>query len=91
MGKKGSESVQTLTQPVALVELSEKLADLVRTGSLDTRCAAKLLDRLEKEAAAVVDRDAASEDALKPALKALKHAIRDSDAGTFVKASAALR
>lgn len=86
----GGNSVPT-TQPIALVELGAKIGGLVRAGTLDTRCAAKLLSRLDKEADEVIKADAASEDTIKAALKDLKRAIRDADASGFVKASAALR
>ncbi|MDR8027943.1 hypothetical protein KPA93_32480 [Burkholderia cenocepacia] len=86
----GGNSVPN-TQPIALIELSAKIGDLVRAGTLDTRCAAKLLSRLDKEADEVIEVDASSEGTIRPALKDLKRAIREADASAFVKASAALR
>ena len=78
------------TTEATLVALTMQINSFVRGGTLDSRCGAKLVKRLKREAE--------SGRATKPGRKELKtafdtvdSALRDHDAGLLVMANAALR
>lgn len=87
-----SDSNETTEQ--ALVALTMQIKEFIRNRSLDSRCAAKLVRRLKKEADAILKGGRAT----KPGQKELKNAfdavdvvLRDHDAALLVTANAALR
>ena len=82
------------TTEATLLALTTQIGLFVVARTLDSRCAAKLIKRLKKEAEAVSE----SGNATKPERKALEKAfetvdaaLRDHDAGLLVIANAALR
>jgi hypothetical protein len=79
---------------MTLAALTIQISEFVREGTLDRRCAAKLVKRLKKETEAISE----SGNATKPGQKKLKTAfgvadaaLHDHDAGLLVTANAALR
>ncbi|WP_061174435.1 hypothetical protein [Caballeronia pedi] len=79
-----------------LMRLASLIAGLAREGAIDTRFAAKLSKRLDKEARRVstggaVPLDEAEQTALFGALGELDVALRQRDAASLVEANARLR
>ena len=97
MGRKSSSNAATSaseTTEQALVALTMQVKELVQSGSLDSRFGSKLVGRLQKEAAAIVEAGNATKPGqkeLKAAFDAAEAALRDHDAGLLVTANAALR
>ena len=97
MGPKSSSDVAASaneTTEQALVALTVHVKELVQNGALDSRFGMKLVKRLKKEAAALVE----AGNATKPGQKELKTVfdaadavLRDHEAGLLVTANAALR
>ncbi|WP_244817057.1 hypothetical protein [Caballeronia sp. Lep1P3] len=86
----------TQTTAAGLIRLASVIAALARDGAVDTRFAAKLFKRLDKEARRVVARgepacEDADRDALVAALGELDVALRQRDAASLVEANARLR
>jgi hypothetical protein len=97
MGKKSSSSAAISaneTTEQALVALTMQVKELVQAGSLDSRFGTKLVRRLKKEAAALVEAGNATKPGqkeLKAAFDATDTALRDHEAELLVTANAALR
>ena len=82
------------TTETTLAALASQVNAFVLEGSLDSRCAAKLVNRLRKEADAISETGNSTklgQKELKLALDAVDTALRDHDAGLLVMANAALR
>ncbi|ABE36447.1 hypothetical protein DR64_7900 [Paraburkholderia xenovorans LB400] len=89
-----AELARTQTTQAALVALASHIQTLVADQSLDSRCAAKLVRRLKKEAATLEDSSAgtkASRKMLAMTLDALDTALFDQGAMLLVAANATLR
>lgn len=97
MGRKSPSNAATSaneTTEQALVALTIQVKELVQARSLDSRFGTKLVRRLKKEAAALVEAGNATKPGqkeLKAAFDAADAALRDHDAGLLVTANAALR
>ncbi|KXU91166.1 hypothetical protein CI15_00850 [Paraburkholderia monticola] len=96
MSKKhaAAEPDKTRSTQVALVALASHIQTLVADGSLDGRCAAKLVKCLRKEAVAVEDSSSGTRAERKMLLKtfdALDTALFEQGAAMLVAANAALR
>lgn len=96
MSRKHTDAELDRTQSTesALVELASHIQALVADQSLDSRCAAKLVKRLRKEAVAVEDSRAGTKAGRKRLLKtfdALDTALFEQNATLLVAANAALR
>jgi hypothetical protein len=82
------------TTEATLTALTVQIGGFVHEGTLDSRCAAKLVKRLKKEAEAIAESDRATKPGqkeLKKAFDAVDAALRDHDAKLLVTANAALR
>jgi hypothetical protein len=82
------------TTEATLASLAAQIDTFVREGTLDSRCAAKLVRRLKKEADAISKNDKATKagrKALEKAFESVDGALRNHDAGLLVMANAALR
>ena len=82
------------TTEAALAALASQINDFVLEGSLDSRCGAKLVKRLKKEADAIAEAGNSTklgQKGLKLALETVDTALRDHDARLLVMANAALR
>jgi uncharacterized protein Yka (UPF0111/DUF47 family) len=87
-------SHSTETCEATLAALATQINEFVHEGTLDSRCAAKLVKRLKKEADAIWDSGKAtkpSREQLKKAFDALDATLLDHEAGLLVTAYAALR
>ncbi|MBB5402547.1 anti-sigma28 factor (negative regulator of flagellin synthesis) [Paraburkholderia youngii] len=97
MGRKSSSNAATSaneTTEQALVALSMQVKELVQAKSLDSRFGTKLVRRLKKEAAALVEAGNATKPGqkeLKTAFDAVDAALRDHEAELLVTANATLR
>lgn len=90
----GSVSHSNETTESTLAALASQINAFVREGTLDSRCAAKLVKRLKREADAISEANNATklgQKELKQAFKEVDDALRDHDAGLLVMANAALR
>jgi hypothetical protein len=82
------------TSEATLLALTIQINQFVVARTLDSRCAAKLVKRLKKEAEAVSESGNATKTdrkALEKAFDAVDAALREHDAGLLVTANAALR
>ncbi|CAE6970128.1 hypothetical protein [Paraburkholderia domus] len=82
------------TTEATLTALTMQINEFVSGGTLDSRCAAKLVKRLKKEADAVAESGKATKTGqkeLKKAFGAVDAALCDHDAKLLVTANAALR
>jgi hypothetical protein len=82
------------TTEATLAALTMQINEFVSEGTLDSRCAAKLVRRLKKEAEAVAESGKATKTGqkeLKKAFGAVDAALCDHDARLLVTANAALR
>jgi hypothetical protein len=82
------------TAAATLAALATQIGAFVREGTLDSRCATRLVKRLKKEADTMAENSGQTkpdQKALKNAFKDVDAALRDHDAGLLVKANAALR
>jgi hypothetical protein len=82
------------TTEATLVTLTQQIKDFVREATLDSRCAAKLIQRLKKEADTILDSGKITKlgsEELKKAFDAVDTALRNHDAKLLVTANAALR
>jgi uncharacterized protein YjhX (UPF0386 family) len=97
MGKKSlSDDIggSNETTEATLVALTMQINSFVREGTLDSRCAAKLVKRLKREAEFISESGRATKPGrkeLKTAFDTIDSALRDHDAGLLVMANAALR
>ncbi|WNC95006.1 hypothetical protein RI103_34570 [Paraburkholderia sp. FT54] len=97
MGKK-SESDEAInlneSTEATLTTLTTQINAFVREGTLDSRCAAKLVKRLKREADMISESGKSSKPERKKlniAFVEIEAALRDHDAGLLVIANAALR
>jgi uncharacterized protein YjhX (UPF0386 family) len=77
-----------------LTTLTTQINAFVRDGTLDSRCAAKLVKRLKREADLILQNGKSSKperNKLNIAFVEIEAALRDHDAGLLVIANAALR
>lgn len=86
----------TQTTADGLTRLAKSVVQLLGEGVIDSRLAAKILRRLDKEAALVAENgpevlDKAQKHSLRDALGDLERSLHDADASTLVKANAKLR
>ncbi|HTR09389.1 MAG TPA: hypothetical protein VMJ11_22610 [Paraburkholderia sp.] len=82
------------TTEATLAALATHIREFIEQGTLDTRCAAKLVKQLKKEAEAVADSSKATkqqQSELKNAFGAVDAALRDHEARLLVNAHATLR
>jgi hypothetical protein len=82
------------TNEATLAALTLQISTFVHAGTLDSRCAAKLIKRLRKEADHILesgDSTQAGRDELQSAFATCDVALRDHDARLLVAAHAALR
>ncbi|MGF6902177.1 hypothetical protein [Paraburkholderia sp. GAS348] len=82
------------TSEATLAALTTQISEFVHEGTLDSRCAAKLVKRLKKEAEAILECSKAAktgQEELKKAFDAVDAALRNHDAGLLVTANAVLR
>ncbi|WP_168787729.1 hypothetical protein [Paraburkholderia aromaticivorans] len=97
MGKKSTSDDtgdSNETSEATLAALTIQIREFVHEGTLDSRCAAKLVKRLKKEAEAISESGSATKTGqkeLKKAFDLIDAALRDHDAGLLVTANAALR
>jgi hypothetical protein len=87
-----SDTVET--SEATLMTLAKQIGAFVHEGTLDSRCAAKLVKRLKKEAEAVLEHGKTTkpgQKALRQAFDTVDAALRDHDAGLLVAANAVLR
>lgn len=94
MRKKSATSDTSESTTATLAALAIYISEFVINGTLDSRCAAKLVKRLKKEAEAVSENGNVTKLAqkdLKKAFDAVDVAVRDHDANLLVAANAALR
>ncbi|MEW9580779.1 hypothetical protein [Paraburkholderia sp. DGU8] len=87
-------SASNETTEQALVALTIQITKFVQNRSLDSRCAAKLVKRLKKEADAISEGGNATKPGqkeLKKAFEAVEAVLLDHDAALLVDANAALR
>lgn len=88
-----SENLNQTTE-ATLAALTLQISAFVHNGTLDSRCAAKLIKRLRKEADLVFVNGNSTEDGrreLHKSLNAVDASLRDHDAMLLVAAHAALR
>ena len=86
----------TQTTADGLARLAKSVVQLLGESVIDSRLAAKILKRLDKEAILVAEHgphvlDKAQKSALRDALDELERALHDADATTLVRANAKLR
>lgn len=86
----------TQTTATGLARLAQSVVQLLGEGVIDSRLAAKILKRLDKEAILVADHgpqllDKSQKRTLRDALDQLGHSLNDADATTLVRANAKLR
>jgi hypothetical protein len=82
------------TTEATLTALTMQINEFVHEGTLDSRCGAKHVKRLKREAEAISDSYTATKEGqreLKKAFDAVDAVLRDHDAGLLVAANAALR
>ncbi|HTR07349.1 MAG TPA: hypothetical protein VMJ11_11985 [Paraburkholderia sp.] len=82
------------TAESTLVALTTQICGFVHEGVLDSRCAAKLVRRLRKEAAAISEAGKTTKSGQKELARtfdAVDSILRNHDAGLLVAANAALR
>ena len=82
------------TTEATLAALASQIREFIEQGTLDTRCAAKLVKRLKKEAEAVAESSKATkreQNELRNTFRAVDAALRDHEAGLLVHAYATLR
>jgi hypothetical protein len=97
MGRKSAtDEMRNATESTeaTLIALSAQISAFVLEGTLDSRCAVKLVKRLKKEAEALSENGTATKPGqkeLKKAFDAVVAAARDHDATLLVAANAALR
>lgn len=97
MSKKSASNqadVSNETTAATLTALATQINEFVHQGTLDSRCAAKLLRRLKKEAEAISEAGNATKSdwkELKKTFEAIDAALCEHDAGLLVTANAALR
>ncbi|TKC87819.1 hypothetical protein FAZ69_16220 [Trinickia terrae] len=97
MSKRSSKDELELlnqTTEATLAALTLQISAFVHNGTLDSRCAAKLIKRLRQEADLVFDGGNSTEEGrheLAKALDAVDASLREHDAGLLVAAHAALR
>ncbi|MGF6807322.1 hypothetical protein OKW30_002448 [Paraburkholderia sp. Clong3] len=89
-GKSGTNESTAAT----LAALANYISEFVVNGTLDSRCAAKLVKRLRKEAETILENGSATklpQKDLKKAFDTVDAAVQDHDAKLLVTANAALR
>src|SRR5215470_8076752 len=79
------------TAATTLAALAAQIDTFVRAGTLDSRCAARLVKRLKKEAEAIAENGDPTKQILKHAFTDVDATLRNHDAGLLVRANAALR
>jgi hypothetical protein len=91
-----SDEVEPLNQTseATLAALTLQIDEFVRGGTLDSRCAAKLIKRLKKESEFVAENGNSTKSGrneLKKAFRVVDITLREHDANLLVAANAALR